>query len=238
MATRTSSTKAGTTRCIILRTAERALAANPDRAEIMADLEQAIRQVPEIPRAHKSIVTAAEIEQIVDRRWDRSTGPGRRGSGPGGAAAQAQRAVRREEPAAAAAVQDSLGRHDCGRLQRTRRLLRRGCDAHPHRFRARRDSVTKGAAMLGYVGMMFVVPEAKTPEERAAAGGLPFNAKEVMDRAKKHTPKVPAIGGATGAQQQRHWRRTGRARGGRHLRSHARSSRSRRSSHSPSPRCS
>ena len=70
--------------------------------------------------------------------------------------------------------------------------------------------VTKGAAMLGYVVMMFIVPEAKTPEERAAAGGAPFNAKEVIDRAKKQYAEGTRHWRRHWRQQQRHWRRYGR----------------------------
>jgi phage shock protein PspC (stress-responsive transcriptional regulator) len=47
--------------------------------------------------------------------------------------------------------------------------------------------LTKGAGIIAYVVMMFVIPEAKTPEARAAAAGPPLNAKDVIDRAKKQT---------------------------------------------------
>jgi len=63
---------------------------------------------------------------------------------------------------------------------------------------------TSGVGIIAYVIMMFVVPEAKTPEERAAAGGAPFNAKEVIDRAKK-----VAEGSRHWRQQRRKWRRHG-----------------------------
>src|SRR6188472_2151795 len=46
--------------------AERALAANPDGAEIMADLEQAIAEkCQRFLGSHKSVVTASEVDQIV-----------------------------------------------------------------------------------------------------------------------------------------------------------------------------
>ena len=57
-------------------------------------------------------------------------------------------------------------------------------------------------------------PEARTPEERAAAGGAPFNAKEVVDRAAKQyvegTPAAaPRVATATPpvAASRRPWRR-------------------------------
>ena len=49
-----------------LAAAERALASNPDRMEIMADLEQAIAdKCQKFLGPHKSIVTTAEVQQIV-----------------------------------------------------------------------------------------------------------------------------------------------------------------------------
>ena len=44
--------------------------------------------------------------------------------------------------------------------------------------------------------MMFVVPEANTPEERAAAGGMPFNAKEVVDRVEAPVRREAATSGS------------------------------------------
>jgi hypothetical protein len=49
-----------------LARADRTLAANPDRAEIMADLEQAIAEKCQrfLP-PHKSVVSAREVDQII-----------------------------------------------------------------------------------------------------------------------------------------------------------------------------
>jgi phage shock protein PspC (stress-responsive transcriptional regulator) len=46
--------------------------------------------------------------------------------------------------------------------------------------------LTKGAWIVAYIVLMFVIPYASTSEERAAAHGLPFNAQELVDQAKKH----------------------------------------------------
>ena len=43
-----------------------------------------------------------------------------------------------------------------------------------------------GLIAFAYLVLMFVVPEARTAEERAAARGLPFNAQELVDQAKRH----------------------------------------------------
>jgi phage shock protein PspC (stress-responsive transcriptional regulator) len=46
--------------------------------------------------------------------------------------------------------------------------------------------VTGGVWILVYVVMMFVIPYAQTSEQHAAAHGWPFNAEEVIARAKSH----------------------------------------------------
>jgi hypothetical protein len=43
-----------------------------------------------------------------------------------------------------------------------------------------------GLVAIAYLVLMFVVPSANTAEERAAARGLPFNAQELVDQAKRH----------------------------------------------------
>ena len=67
--------------------------------------------------------------------------------------------------------------------------------------------LTKGVGILIYVAMMFLVPEANTPEERAAAGGMPFNAKEVVDRVKREYEKGSKHWTREWRRKQRRWRR-------------------------------
>jgi phage shock protein PspC (stress-responsive transcriptional regulator) len=67
--------------------------------------------------------------------------------------------------------------------------------------------LTQGVGILAYVVMMFVMPEARTPEERAAAGGAPFNAREVIDRATKQYAEGTRQVRRQWRQQQRQWRR-------------------------------
>jgi hypothetical protein len=47
-----------------------------------------------------------------------------------------------------------------------------------------------GLIAIAYLVLMFVVPVARTAEERAAARGLPFNAQELVDQAKRHYADV------------------------------------------------
>jgi len=61
--------------------------------------------------------------------------------------------------------------------------------------------LTTGIWILVYLIMMLVVPFANTGEEYAAAAGAPFNAQEVIDRAKKHYAEFK-----DSKEWRRHWR--------------------------------
>jgi hypothetical protein len=53
---------------------------------------------------------------------------------------------------------------------------------------------------------MFVVPAAGTPEERAAARGLPFSAQELIDEAKRHYANLEKEIAGPWARWKRSWR--------------------------------
>jgi phage shock protein PspC (stress-responsive transcriptional regulator) len=61
--------------------------------------------------------------------------------------------------------------------------------------------LTYGAWIGAYVVMMFVIPFAKTSEERAAAFGLPFSAQDLIDQAKQNY-----AGFKNKKQWKRHWK--------------------------------
>ena len=69
--------------------------------------------------------------------------------------------------------------------------------------------LTKGFAIMAYIALMFIIPEAKTPEARAAAGGTPLNAKDVIERAKKQYAEGHKHWRRHWRQQRRHWQRYG-----------------------------
>ena len=62
--------------------------------------------------------------------------------------------------------------------------------------------LTRGAWLLVYGVLMFVIPYAETPEERAAASGRPFTAQELIDQAMRNIAQFKA-----GKDWRRHWRR-------------------------------
>lgn len=197
-----------------LDAAARDLAANPDRAEIMADLEQAIAdKCGAFLGPHKSVVTEAEVRQIVVEMGPVDAAPGgEAGSGgagaPGAAAGDGQpraegarRLFRIREGSMISGVCTGLAAYFAMDVT----LIRIGFFVTA--------LASQGAGILGYVVMMFVIPEATTPDERAAAAGGPFNARDVVERARKQ-----AVDGAKRAQktwrrQQRQWRRSAAAAG-------------------------
>jgi phage shock protein PspC (stress-responsive transcriptional regulator) len=62
--------------------------------------------------------------------------------------------------------------------------------------------LTGGGFVIVYLVLAFVLPEANTSEERAAAYGQPFNAQELIDRAKKQYASYK-----DGRDWRRSWRR-------------------------------
>lgn len=191
-----------------LAVAERELEGNPDRAEIMVDLEQAIAdKCRKFLGPHKSVVSSSEITQIIremgpieadkdDRaRSGKDPAGSRKTSDPGQSASK--RLYRNPDGAMIAGVCTGLAAYF-------------GIDVALMRVAfVIAALLTKGAAIVVYVIGMFIIPEAQTAEERAAAGGTPFNAKEVIDRAKKQYAEGTRHFRRQWRQQQRQWRRFG-----------------------------
>jgi phage shock protein PspC (stress-responsive transcriptional regulator) len=156
------------------------LSADPDRDEILGDLEQAIADKCTRHLApHKSVVTEGEMRQVLEAM------------GPVGAADEVGPDAPPRPPAPAATPP----------IRRLYRVLEGGvlgglCNGLGAYFGHDANIVralfvvltlvTSGAWALVYLVMLFVVPAAGTPEERAAARGLPFSAQALIDEAKRH----------------------------------------------------
>jgi phage shock protein PspC (stress-responsive transcriptional regulator) len=183
-----------------LERAQGQLKDNPDKAEIMADLEQAIAdKCAHFLRPHKNVLTAPEIEGVLKEMGPVQTD----GDAPAGAAAAEQPHARSTSGAAAAPK----------RLYQIREgaMLSGVCTGVAAYFNvdvtivrilfAVLTVLTGGLWILVYVVMMLVVPFANTGEEHAAAAGAPFNAQEVIDQAKKHYAEFK-----DSKEWRRHWR--------------------------------
>jgi len=165
-----------------LEGAERQLADNPDRAEIVADLEQAIAdKCRGFLNPHKTVVTAGEVDQII-----REMGPVEAAdTRPGGAGAQdgdagQQRSGRTGPRRLYRIPEDGVWMGVCSGL-----AAYMGIDVVFVRIAFLiLIAVSFGWGIVGYWILARVIPEAYTSEERAAAHGQPFNAQELIDRAK------------------------------------------------------
>ncbi len=175
-----------------LSTAERALAGNPDQAEILADLEQAIADKCErFLNPHKTVLRRAELEQVL----------GEMGPVDGGGE---QEPAPHEEPPGASQTGGHAGAAATGAAHAAPRrlyqisegaLLSGVCKGISVYFDVDVSVVrlvfviaavlSGGLAVLVYLAMMFIVPYANTPEEVAAAGGLPFNARILVEQWKR-----------------------------------------------------
>jgi phage shock protein PspC (stress-responsive transcriptional regulator) len=157
--------------------AQAALADNPDKTEIVRDLEQAIAdKCAAYLNPSKSVVTAAEMSRILEEM----------GPVEGEAAAQ--------DGAAGGAYEGPRPQ------RRLYRLYDRGAWTGVSAGLAAYAGIdvvwvrvlwvlsvffTGGFTALVYLVLIFAMPVASTPEEIAAAHGAPFNAQEVVDRAKR-----------------------------------------------------
>src|SRR4051812_11766351 len=198
-----------------LQGADRLLTDNPDRAEIVADLEQAIAdKCRGFLGPHKAVVTAAEVEQIIRDMGpvdapdvagasSNARGGGSAATDPRGTSGAPRRLYLIEEGSMLAGVCTGIAAylHVDVTIVRIAFLLL--------------ALLTRGGFALAYLVLAFVIPPADTSEERAAAHGEAFNARELIDRAKK---KYAGFAGRRDwrrrwRQEQRAWRQQWRASG-------------------------
>jgi len=176
----------------------RALAGNPDKAEIIADLEQAIgEKCARFLNPHKTVVTGAELRLIVVEMGP-VDGDGASAGGGDGATAQAT-GTGGIGGAGGSAGGPSAGAFGGGSPRRLYQIsegaiLSGVCNGIGAYFSLDVTLIraifivlflfTGGLVLLAYVVLMFVLPYASTPEEHAAAHGVPFNARTLVERAK------------------------------------------------------
>jgi phage shock protein PspC (stress-responsive transcriptional regulator) len=181
-----------------LERASAQLAGNPDRAEILADLEQAIAdKCRRTLGAHKTVVTHDEVRQILEEMGPVDGGTGEAGAtatGAGGEAGTTATALPKR------IYRISEGKVFSGVCQGLAAYF--DVDVVFVRVFFVALNVLSGLGFLLYIVLTFALPRADTPEERAAAYGHRFNAQEVIDRAKR---SYAALG--SDRESRRQWRR-------------------------------
>jgi phage shock protein PspC (stress-responsive transcriptional regulator) len=202
-----------------LKSAETRLTADPDRDEILADLEQAIAdKLSRHVSTHKNVVTADEIALVLEEMGPVETGAaGADAAKPGGAAGDAATPSGTETGAPGAAAAPGW-RADPGADTRRLFQIREGamlsgvCNGLAAYFGldvtlvrvifAAFCVLTGGIGGAVYLVMMIVVPVAATAEQMAQAHGKPFSAEELIGR-----PQAAFTAGAHWRQQWRDQRR-------------------------------
>ena len=162
-----------------LEAAARQLASDPDRDEILGDLEQAIAEKCARHLApHRTAVTAAELARVLEEMGPVQPDVGPEAA-PGGAGSTApaapapRRLYRILEGGVLGGLCNGVGAY-------------LGLDANVVRaVFVVLALLSHGAWLLVYLVLRFVVPAAGTSEERAAARGLPFGAQQLVDEAKR-----------------------------------------------------
>ena len=204
-----------------LEAAQAKLLNDPDRAEILADLEQAIgEKCNHFLSSHKSVVSAEEMQRTLAEM-----GPVDGPAAAPGAAAGAGTAGGAAAPDAPTAGADTSGAHSGSTAPKRLYQIREGamisgiCKGIAAYFDVDVAIVrvifvalailTWGGWILAYIVMMFVIPYASTSEEHAAAHGLPFNAQHLVDQAKQHYASFKQ-GAPWGRQWQRQYRKQSR----------------------------
>jgi phage shock protein PspC (stress-responsive transcriptional regulator) len=166
--------------------AARSLAGNPDRDEIVADIEQAIAEKFRAGLgAHRTVVATKDVERVIAEM-----GPVDDGSGKAGTASAGPADVPPPPPPPASGVggprrlflirEGAMIGGVCNGI-----AAYVGIDVTIVRLLFVLLCLGYGAGIGIYLLLMILLPTAQTPDERASAGSLPKTAQEFIRRAKE-----------------------------------------------------
>ena len=179
------------------------LANNPDRAEIIVDLEQAIAEkCNKVLGPHKSVVTAEEIDRVLAEMGPVDSDE------PGAESPRDQSTTdasnAKEHPSDATAPRRLYQIRDGAMISGVCNGIAAyiGMDVTLVRIAFVLLAVlTKGVWLLVYAVLAFVIPYAETSEDHAAAHGRPFTAQGLIDQARRNYTDFK-----TNKDWRRHWR--------------------------------
>jgi phage shock protein PspC (stress-responsive transcriptional regulator) len=188
-----------------LERAESRLEGSPDRAEVMADLEQAISEKCRATLGpHKTVVNTAEVERIISEM--------------GPVESAEEKAADAAADGTASPPPPSPGTQPRKRLYKIREgamwggvcnglAAYMGLDVTWVRIGAVVLTLFTGVMIFVYLAMLIIVPYADTAEDRAAAFGVPFNTEDIISRAKKNFDESNQRWHREWRRQQRQWNR-------------------------------
>ncbi len=178
-----------------LEEAARHLAENPDKTEIMRDLEQAIgEKCSRHLSAHKDVVTTAEVETILIEMGPVS-GEEQPKTGNGEQKDAHKRLYLMHEGAVIGGVAAGIAAYLNVDVTIVRIIF------------IALTVFTGGGFILAYIAAMILIPYAHTSEQKAAARGLPFNAQELVNKARAQYRDF-AASGSWRSERWNDWRKS------------------------------
>jgi phage shock protein PspC (stress-responsive transcriptional regulator) len=169
-----------------LETAAARLKGNPDRDEILSDIERAIAEkLRALFTSQKTVVMTTEVAVVLSEmgpiETDADTAADTGASGTGGPGGGEQSEKRDGTPRRLYRI------HEGAMLAGVCNGMAAYVNIDPTLVRLAFVLLTMlwGTGLLVYVVMAIVVPEARSPEEKAAASGGPATAQEFIRRAKE-----------------------------------------------------
>jgi phage shock protein PspC (stress-responsive transcriptional regulator) len=192
-----------------LETAAARLQGNPDRDEILSDIERAIgEKFRGLLAGHKTVVVTKEVAAVLAEMGPIEADPGVAASPGAGGTAGASRVAGEDRAAPTGGKPRRLYRiHEGAMIAGVCNGLAAYVNVDPTLVRLAFVVMTMlwGTGVLVYLVMAIVVPEAVSPEEKAAASGDPSTAQEFIRRAKEGY--YEAMKGFPDRKARREWNR-------------------------------
>lgn len=184
--------------------AEQKLASNPDKTEIIKDFEQAVAEKADKRlNFQKTVITEAEIIEIISEM------------GPVEGEEPTNTGARSEERDANLKAKESSASKRFYRI-REGKIIGGVCTGLSAYFNVDVAIirlivilfalVTNGFMFIAYIVAMIIVPMADTDEKLSAAYGIPFNAQELMSRAKSEYGSARQSWKSWRKDRKRQWR--------------------------------
>ena len=179
---------------------------SPDRAEVMADLEQAVgEKCRALLGPHKTVVSTGEVERIIQEMGPVESPEAAAGTSTDAAGAASTASVAAPRKRLFQIREGAMWMGVCNGIAAYLNV-----DVTWVRIAFVLLTIfSSGVWFVVYLVLMFVVPVANTTEDRAAAFGMPFSTEELITRAKKN---FEAFGEQyrwrrEWRRQQQHWNR-------------------------------
>jgi phage shock protein PspC (stress-responsive transcriptional regulator) len=191
-----------------LETAAARLQGNPDRDEIVSDIERAIAEkFRALLASHKTVVVTKEVAAVLAEMGPIEADSGE-AADSGASSASGHGAAGEERAAWRGGTPRRLYRiHEGAMIAGVCNGIAAYVNVDPTLVRLAFVILTMlwGTGLLVYLVMAFVVPEARSPEEKAAASGGPSTAQEFIRRAKEGY--YEAMKGFPDHKARREWKR-------------------------------